>query len=177
MSLPHVLLGLLSRGPASGWDLKTRLSREPSLAWDADLAQIYPALQRLLRGGFISLKQRRSIKGPARREYRVTSAGKREFLEWLVEPPELPRPKDAQLARLSFLERLSVNEKIERLKKIRALVKDGLKKSGPGTTAARRRRRALLETELRWIEAELALAAIEGQASQLSLDDTYDATR
>ncbi|MCL4810113.1 MAG: PadR family transcriptional regulator, partial [Thermoanaerobaculia bacterium] len=101
MSLPHVLLGLLSRGPASGWDLKTRMARDLSLGWDAELTQIYPALRRLLRAGFVTMKRRRSEKGPPRREYRLTPAGRREFREWLAEPLALPRPRDASRARLA----------------------------------------------------------------------------
>ena len=59
MSLPHVLLGLLSRAPASGWDLKSRMARDLALGWDAELAQIYPALRRLARAGFVTAKRRR----------------------------------------------------------------------------------------------------------------------
>jgi len=79
MSLSHVLLGLLARGPASGWDLGTRLSEDPALGWNAELAQIYPSLRRLLRGGFVALRRRRSPKGPPRREYRLTAAGRKQL--------------------------------------------------------------------------------------------------
>ena len=152
-----MLLGLLSRAPGSGWDLKSRLVRDPALHWDAELAQIYPALRRLLRGGFVALKRRRSTKGPARREYRLTAAGRRELADWLAEPPELPRPKDAALARLAFLERRTPEDRLARLKAYRALLAEALRRAGPGTTAARRRRRALLETELAWADAEMAV--------------------
>ncbi|MEO6323937.1 MAG: PadR family transcriptional regulator [Thermoanaerobaculia bacterium] len=161
MSLPHVLLGLLSRGAASGWDLKSRMTRDPSLAWDAELSQIYPVLKRLLRGGFVALKRRGSSKGPARREYRVTPAGRREFLDWLAEPLHPSTPRDAHLSRLAFLERLTPERRTSQLKNFRALLVERLKKANPGATAARRRRRALLETELRWVDAELLLLSKE----------------
>ena len=157
MSLPHVLLGLLARGPGSGWDLKSRLLRDPSIAWDAELAQIYPAMKKLLRGGFVAMKRRRSTKGPARREYRLTPSGRRELLEWIAEPPALPRPKDSALARLSFLERARPDLRSQYLVSYRTLVAEALKRAGPGTSSARRRRRALLETELAWADAEIAM--------------------
>lgn len=161
-----MVLGLLARAPASGWDLKARLARDPSLGWDAELAQIYPVLRRLLKGGFVAMKRRRSTKGPARREYRLTPDGKREFLDWLSEPLSVPRPKDATLARLAFLERLDPALRAERLDAYRALVASALKTAGPGATAARRRRRALLETELAWVDAERRLvAAVSGGES------------
>jgi len=157
MSLPHVLLGLLTRGTASGWDLKTRLEEDPSLGWDADLAQIYPALKRLLRGGFVALKRRRSAQGPPRREYRLTASGRRELRRWLKEPPELPRPKASALARLAFLERRTPEDRAAYLRAYCALVADAIKRTDPGTTAAQRRRRALLERELLWADAEVEL--------------------
>jgi DNA-binding PadR family transcriptional regulator len=169
MSLPHVLLGLLTRGPASGWDLKARLARDPSIGWDAELPQIYPALRRLLRGGFVALKRRRSTRGPARREYRLTPAGKHELFEWLAEPPAIPRVRDAELTRLALLERQPPEKRLERLRGYRALLAEALRRAAPGSTAARRRRRALLETELAWADAEVALlSAREAQREERS---------
>lgn len=165
MSLPHALLGLLARGAASGWDLKARLARDPAIGWDAELPQIYPALKRLLRGGFVALKRRRSTRGPARREYRLTSAGRRELLEWLAEPPSLPRAKDAELTRLALLERQPPEKRLERMRAYRTLVADALKHAAPGSTAARRRRRALLETELAWADAELSLLVARAKSA------------
>ena len=157
MSLPHVLLGLLSRGPASGWDLKSRMARDLALGWDAELTQIYPALRRLLRGGFVAMKRRRSEKGPPRREYRITPAGRREFREWLAEPLALPRPRDAALARLAFLERQPRETRAARLLEYRVLVAAALKKASPGSTAARRRWRTLLAADRAWVDAERGL--------------------
>lgn len=162
MSLSHVLLGLLARGPASGWDLGSRLSEDPALGWNAELAQIYPTLRRLLRGGFVALRRRRSPKGPPRREYRLTAAGRREFREWLVEPLEIPKPHAGALARLAFLEKRAPETRLASLRLYRALLSDELMRASPGTTAARRRRRMLLETELRWADAEIA-AALSGR--------------
>ena len=162
MSLSHVLLGLLAREPSSGWDLGSRLSEDPALGWSADLAQIYPALRRLLRGGFVALRRRRSPKGPPRREYRLTVAGRREFREWLAEPLEIPRPHAATLARLAFLEKRSPETRLASLRLYRALLSDELTRTSPGTTAARRRRSMLLETELHWADAEIG-AALSGR--------------
>jgi DNA-binding PadR family transcriptional regulator len=156
MSLSHVLLGLLGRGPASGWDLGTRLSEDPALGWSADLAQIYPALRRLLRGGFVALRRRRSAKGPPRREYRLTAAGRREFREWLTEPLAVPTPHAASLARLAFLERRPPDGRTASLGLYRALLVEEIKRGGPAATAARRRRRVLLQAELSWLDSEVA---------------------
>ncbi len=157
MSLPHVLLGLLSRASASGWDLKARLEVDPALGWDATLAQIYPALERLRRGGFVSVRKRRSPNGPPRREYRVTPAGLRELRTWLAEPPSRRRERDPAIARLAFLEARPPAERVTILHALRDLVSRALRSAPPGTSAARRRRRALLETEMAWADAEAAV--------------------
>jgi DNA-binding PadR family transcriptional regulator len=158
MSLSHVLLALLARGPASGWDLGARLSSDPALGWNAELAQIYPALRRLLRGGFVALRRRRSPKGPPRREYRLTAAGRREFREWLAEPLEIPKPHAAVFVRLAFLEKRPPEVRLASLRGYRALLSDEMTRALPGTSAARRRRRTLLEAEARWADAEIAAA-------------------
>jgi len=162
MSLAHVLLGLLGREPSSGWDLGSRLTEDPALGWNAELAQIYPALRRLLRAGFVALRRRRSPKGPPRREYRITAAGRREFREWLAEPLEIPKPHAAALARLAFLERRAPEARLSSLRLYRVLLSDELLRTPSGTTAARRRRRMLLEAELHWVDAEIG-AALSGR--------------
>jgi hypothetical protein len=48
-------------------------------------------------------------------------------------------------------------DRVTCLTSYRSLVAEALRRAGPGTTAARRRRRALLETELAWADAEIAV--------------------
>lgn len=103
------------------------------------------------------MKRRRSEKGPPRREYRITPSGRRELGEWLAEPLAMPRPRDAALARIAFLERQPREARVVRLLEYRALVVAALKKASPGSTAARRRWRALLEAERAWVDSERAL--------------------
>ena len=86
----------------------------------------------------------------------MTPSGRRELRDWLAEPFTLSRPRDATLARLSLLERSVPSDRVRRLQEYRGLLADELKRAAPGTTAARRRRRVLLETELAWADAESA---------------------
>ncbi len=88
---------------------------------------------------------------------RLTPAGRREFREWIAEPLAMPRPRDASLARLAFLERQPRETRTERLHEYRTLLVAALKKASPGSTAARRRWRVLLEAERAWVDAERAL--------------------
>lgn len=111
MSLPHILLGLLAEEPRTGYDLARALESEIEPAWRARFSQIYPALARLRRAGFVLLRVLGPRHGPRRNLYRVTAAGRRELKHWLSGPVSAPRGKDAGLARLAFFDLLEPAER------------------------------------------------------------------
>lgn len=111
MSLPHVLLGLLAGSPGTGYDLARALESEIEPAWRAEFSQIYPALARLRRAGFVLLRVLGPRYGPRRNLYRVTAAGRRELKRWLDGPFPAPRGKDEGLARLAFFNLLDPGER------------------------------------------------------------------
>src|SRR5580765_866726 len=78
--------------------------------WRAELSQIYPALARLRRAGWVHLKVLGPRRGPRRNLYRVTAAGRRELRRWLAVPPP-PRSKDEGLVRIAFLDALPPPER------------------------------------------------------------------
>lgn len=111
MSLPHVLLGLLSEKPGTGYDLARSLEAEVAPLWRAEISQIYPTLARLRRAGFVLLRVLGPQKGPRRNLYRITAAGRRELRRWVCEPAPPPRGKDEGLARMAFLDALCLEER------------------------------------------------------------------
>ncbi|HEY1434507.1 MAG TPA: PadR family transcriptional regulator [Thermoanaerobaculia bacterium] len=104
MSLPHVLLGLLHGTPRTGYDLARALADEVDPAWSAGFSQIYPALARLRRRGWVLLRVLGPRHGPRRNLYRVTAAGRRELARWLAETPPVPRRNDEALVRIALLD-------------------------------------------------------------------------
>src|SRR5262245_64511651 len=78
--------------------------------WRAELSQIYPALARLRRAGWVHMKVLGPRRGPRRNQYRVTAAGRRELKRWLAIPPP-PRAKDEGLVRIAFLDALPPAER------------------------------------------------------------------
>ena len=111
MSLPHVLLGLLSSQPRTGYDLARAIRDEVEPVWKAEISQIYPALARLRREGYVVLRVLGPRRGPHRNLYRISAAGRRELRRWLVETPPPPRSRDDGLARVAFLEFLPPPER------------------------------------------------------------------
>ena len=111
MSLPHVLLGLLSETPRTGYELEQAMRQQIDPAWIAGYSQIYPTLARLRRSGWVLLRVLGPRRGPGRHLYRATASGKRELRRWLQEPPPPRRHNDEALARLAFLDALPLPER------------------------------------------------------------------
>ncbi len=105
MSLEHVLLGML-RDPASGYELRKEFDSGPRHFWSAELSQIYPTLQKMERRGWLASRSEASARGPARRVYRRTPAGKRALREWLSGPPDVGTERLAYIGQLVFLTEL-----------------------------------------------------------------------
>ncbi len=111
MSLPHVLLGLLVTAPATGYDLARVMDRDLDPCWSAGFSQIYPALDRLRRRGWVLVRVLGPSRGPRRRLYRLAAAGRRELRRWLAEPPgELCR-NDEGLIRIALLDALPLPDR------------------------------------------------------------------
>jgi PadR family transcriptional regulator, regulatory protein AphA len=82
MSLSHALLGLLSDGPASGYDLLKSFDTTLALVWPASQSQIYTELNRLAAAGEIEVV----AEGPrGRKEYALTEAGLARLRHWITE--------------------------------------------------------------------------------------------
>lgn len=90
MSLGGVLLGLLERGPAHGYDLKARHDAHLS-ARRLALPQVYATLSRLERDGLIVKDAVVRGGGPERTVYRVTDDGIARLDDWLASA-EVPTP-------------------------------------------------------------------------------------
>jgi DNA-binding PadR family transcriptional regulator len=86
-TLECVLLGLLDQAPRSGYDLRKVFTGTPLKRFSDSPGAIYPALRRLERRGFIAGENARPESGRRRRAFRLTTAGRRAFLEWLRMPP------------------------------------------------------------------------------------------
>lgn len=84
-----MLLGLLADGDRHGYDLKQQYSLRFPAARPLAAAQVYAALERLLRDGYVVPAARERVGGPDRTSYAVTPSGRAELGRWLadVEPP------------------------------------------------------------------------------------------
>lgn len=102
MSLAHALLGLLSYGPATGYELRSAFDPSVYVFWQATLPQIYRTLHRLEGEGWVDSTIEPQAGRPSRRVYRLTPAGREELTRWLAELPAVPETRNPLMVRLFF---------------------------------------------------------------------------
>ena len=102
MSLDHILLGLV-REPCSGYDVKAVFDQALNYFWPADQSQIYRTLKRLTASGLLRDRLQASDKGPDRRVYSLTAAGRRELRDWLASGPSFGGERFTFMAQMFFL--------------------------------------------------------------------------
>jgi PadR family transcriptional regulator, regulatory protein AphA len=110
----HVILGLLSLGPKSGYEIKAFVDRSTRFFWAASYGQIYPELRKLADAGLIRGESRPSG-GRRRTVYELTSAGRMRLREWLEVEPEAFETRDEGLLKLFFADATGGESAIETL--------------------------------------------------------------
>ncbi|ASN53357.1 PadR family transcriptional regulator [Sinomonas sp. R1AF57] len=102
--LGFAILQLLSRMPASGYDLKDRFQSSLGRGWHAYDTQIYRELKRLEAAGFTAGEIVKGRSGPQRRLYTITDRGLDALREWLCSPIDFSKTKEEFLLRIWTLE-------------------------------------------------------------------------
>ena len=97
----NVILGLLSLGPKTGYEIKAFVDNSTRFFWAASYGQIYPELRRLADAGLIE-GEAKPAGGRRRTVYALTPAGRRRLREWLAVPPEVVEMRDEGLLKLFF---------------------------------------------------------------------------
>lgn len=84
----YAVLGILSLGPMSGYDIKKTIEASLSNFWSESYGQIYPILKELVSEGLAMSHTEVPSVGPSRRVYTITQAGREELRQWLERPAE-----------------------------------------------------------------------------------------
>lgn len=107
LRLEYMLLGLIRRRPAHGYELLQRWN-EPGgigMVWRVKPGLLYAALEKLEAAGLLDATLIPGETSPPRREYRITPDGERCFLDWMKTPVPAPREfRQDFLVRLFFFE-------------------------------------------------------------------------
>ena len=91
----YVILGLLSEGPLSGYDIKKLVDLRFRYFWNESYGQIYPELKKLTAEGLVEPAEGDSVPGGAggtgnrpKKIYRITEDGRQAFVQWMNIAPE-----------------------------------------------------------------------------------------
>ena len=90
-----LLLALLAKEPAHGYELKARLEQTFGEAYPSpNFGQVYLTLQRLERSGLVRSQNVVQSARPNKRVYELTPAGRDAVATWAAEPSDGPRVWD-----------------------------------------------------------------------------------
>jgi PadR family transcriptional regulator AphA len=108
----YVILGMVSREPRSGYEIKALVDNSTRFFWAASYGQIYPELRRLADAGLVEGVD--APRGERRRTvYAITAAGKAALRDWLRQPPRTYEMRDEGLLKLFFAGAVPPEEAVE----------------------------------------------------------------
>jgi len=102
MDVKTVCLGMLTDGPASGYDLKKEFESSFAHFFAAGYGSIYPALSSLSENGLVDCEEIPQEGKPDRKVYQITSEGRQFLLEALQNPSPCHKVRSEFLATMCF---------------------------------------------------------------------------
>jgi len=116
----YVILGMVSREPRSGYEIKATVDNTTRFFWAASYGQIYPELKRLSEAGLVEGVD--ASRGDRKRTvYKITADGEAELKDWLRKPPETVEMREEGLLKLFFAGALKPAEAVETLRRMRSM--------------------------------------------------------
>ena len=113
------VLGILSYGPMSGYDIKKFYTQNVAGFWSESYGQIYPILKRLATEGLATRSVHKQEGKPDRHIYAITPKGHEELQQWLVEPTDRHIGRHETLLKLMFGQQISVKDNILQIERFR----------------------------------------------------------
>lgn len=102
MDVKTVCLGMLTDGPASGYDMKKCFESSFGNFFPAGYGSIYPALATLARNGMVEFEEVPQEGKPDRKVYTITEKGRKELMQGLSNPQPTHRVRSEFLAMMCF---------------------------------------------------------------------------
>ena len=116
----YVILGMLRKGPKSGYEIKAKADISTRFFWAISYGQIYPELKRLEQAGLIEGEDDAGS-GRQRRVFSITPLGEQALREWLTRPGDLHSElRHEGVLRFFFADALDHEERVRLLHAIRA---------------------------------------------------------
>ncbi|MGF1763599.1 PadR family transcriptional regulator [Aliivibrio kagoshimensis] len=104
MSLPHVILTVLSTKDATGYDITKEFSQSIGYFWKASHQQVYRELNKMASNELVTCILIPQQGKPDRKVYSITEAGKESLFQWFQEPTFHSTIRDEFTAKLLVCE-------------------------------------------------------------------------
>src|SRR5439155_9217920 len=114
------LLGLLTRGEMSGYDLQRAADEAGGFFWAPTKSRIYAVLPQLVERGYATSREIQQTGRPNKQLYRITKPGRAALQAWLEEPPVFEPERAPILLKLYLGELLEPEVLIEHVRKVRS---------------------------------------------------------
>ena len=115
----YVILGMVSREPRSGYEIKALVDEHDALLLGGQLRADLPGAETALRGRAGRGQSTRPRGGRKRTVYEITADGKEELKAWLRQPPGTYEMREEGLLKLFFAGALPAQEAAEILRAMR----------------------------------------------------------
>jgi PadR family transcriptional regulator AphA len=113
------LLGLLTRGEMSGYDVHRAAETSGGFFWAPAKSRIYAVLPQLVTRGFATTRSVEQETRPTKQLYRITRAGRDALQRWLEEPPTMEPERVPLLLKIYFGELLERDVLISHVRKLK----------------------------------------------------------
>ncbi len=94
MSLPHVILTVLSTRDATGYDITKEFSYSMGYFWKASHQQVYRELNKMARHKLVTSVIEPQEGKPDKKIYSITDEGRQALSKWFEQPMTLPTIRD-----------------------------------------------------------------------------------
>ena len=98
----YAILGILSSGHASGYDIKKNMEKSTNHFWGESDSSIYPALKKLYEDKCVTCKIANEDSGKPKKVYAITKRGQLELEIWLQQEPERSKRRNELLLKIFF---------------------------------------------------------------------------
>jgi DNA-binding PadR family transcriptional regulator len=96
------ILGLLTRGEMSGYDVQRAAEDAGGFFWAPTKSRIYAVLPQLVERGYATSREVRQTGRPNKQLYKITKTGRAAVQAWLEEPPTFEPERAPILLKLYF---------------------------------------------------------------------------
>jgi len=159
MDAKILCLGVLSRNPCSGYEIRKAFEEGPFLhCQDVGFGSIYPALKKLTEEGLVVCREETQVNRPDKKVYHITPKGRQALFDAINQPPAPDRLRSDFLFVMFFSDLLTpgqldrlIGQRIDHHRGLLSVI-DGMDPSNPTERFVRNYARAIHQAAIDYLE-------------------------